>query len=639
MKIKGLLSAALALGIAISACGCTSGTKKPKSVTEEGSHIEVEDGIHRFSVSDTNKKIVENGTTDYKIVKPVGATSFVERAVTEFMTVFKDATGISLTVITDAGLTFSENDKYFVFGDVSFADKAEHGFDMSEVNSSGFVIKTKGNSIFVLGASSAGVLNGSLELLTQLFDYGFYAEDCIVYQKGVKELNLKDFAICDASDIEYSMASWQGAGYANPTLSHKYRQYTDSEMINPIAGCHDVFRLLDPVVYAGEHPTWYMGGLTPSNGQLCYTAHGDPEEYKKMVSTMVENIKASLLEYPEQNIFSITQNDVAIWCSCESCQPIIEKYGGETATQILFVKEVTSILQKWLDEEQGGRRVTFPIFAYHKTESCPANANEDLKFNDNMAVWFAPVSCSYSVGITDPVNISVYKNFEKWTKIADKIYLWYYDLNAAHYLIPNNTFHSKPDWYRAAKKFNAQYVFNQGMYNAGNLTAFNKLKAWLNAKLSWDVNADYQALITEYFENYYGPASSAMYKLFAEVETICMANEQSMAGVYAALKEAKYWKRPALISWMNYIEEAYNALEPLKTVSPELYKVYEEHITLESVFVKYLLVELHSASFRENEINALKTELADNLERYGFARISEHDEGLSQYLADLRKNA
>ena len=146
-------------------------------------------------------------------------------------------------------------------------------------------------------------------------------------------------------------------------------------------------------------------------------------------------------------------------------------------------------------------------------------------------------------------------------------------------------------------------------------------------------------MVTEYFENYYGPASSAMYKLFSEVETICMANEQSMAGIYAALKEAKYWKRPTLISWMNYIEEAYNALEPLKTVSPELYKVYEEHITLESVFVKYLLVELHSASFRENEINALKTELADNLERYGFARTSEHDEGLSQYLADLRKNA
>ena len=43
-----------------------------------------------------------------------------------------------------------------------------------------------------------------------------------------------------------------------------------------------------------------------------------------------------------------------IWCSCESCQPIIEKYGGETATQILFVKEVTSILQKWLDEEKEG---------------------------------------------------------------------------------------------------------------------------------------------------------------------------------------------------------------------------------------------------------------------------------------------
>ena len=57
-------------------------------------------------INKTDIRIVDNGATDYKVVVPSGASSFVNTAASELVNFVKEATGATLPVTTD-GKEFS----------------------------------------------------------------------------------------------------------------------------------------------------------------------------------------------------------------------------------------------------------------------------------------------------------------------------------------------------------------------------------------------------------------------------------------------------------------------------------------------------------------------------------------------------
>ena len=98
----------LSLTMSLSAFACdNSGNEQERS-----SQIPKYNGTHVMTADKTDKYIVKDGASEYKVVVPLNQTGFEKTAVQEFSYLFKKATNISLPIIRDEGLIHDRNNKY-----------------------------------------------------------------------------------------------------------------------------------------------------------------------------------------------------------------------------------------------------------------------------------------------------------------------------------------------------------------------------------------------------------------------------------------------------------------------------------------------------------------------------------------------
>ena len=76
-----------------------------------------------------------------------------------------------------------------------------------------------------------------------------------------------------------------------------------------------------------------------------------------------------------------------------------------------------------------------------------------------------------------------------------------------------------------------KYIFDQAQYNASNVTAFNKLKAYLVGKVAWKTSYNVEDLTQKYFEN--------VFKVYQRVvaRSPCRRNEVSRLAVFYRFNE------------------------------------------------------------------------------------------------------
>ena len=183
-------------------------------------------------------------------------------------------------------------------------------------------------------------------MLKTLIDFETYSDKVTYMQKNVKDIPLPAFKVTEAPDIEYRIPV-MGSSLASRTTTNRMFMQSKDEIIVAEGNAHNVLKYVIPIEeHIDEHAGWFSGDRT----QLCYTAHGNEEEYGLMVDTAVENIKVLLDKSPNQSSFAITQMDVQTWCECDTCQGLEDYYGTNAASQIMFVNDVTSILETWLNE-------------------------------------------------------------------------------------------------------------------------------------------------------------------------------------------------------------------------------------------------------------------------------------------------
>ena len=71
---------------------------------------------HEVSVKKTDKYLVENGTSEYKIVYSASADADELLAYGELADLIEESTGVRLATVSDTGLTYSDGAKYIVLG-------------------------------------------------------------------------------------------------------------------------------------------------------------------------------------------------------------------------------------------------------------------------------------------------------------------------------------------------------------------------------------------------------------------------------------------------------------------------------------------------------------------------------------------
>ena len=608
-KIK-MIATTLATMIALSTCsffaiGCGDEDKT------EATKIR---GLHERTVTETDVDLVKDGESDYVIVTPANEKDdAVEFAVEELRQNFYEATGVDLDTQKDSEISYSDTAKILSIGETSFMQQAGVTLDKKEVGHDGYVVQTKGNSVFMVGGSGDGTLFAVYGWLKEQFGYEYYAIGEIAIEKNATNEKLLNVTLKEKPDFDYRVTSY-GEAWFDTTVARRSRFNQSGDLWIDFEGVvdgvksnvayHTSFNIVSPDLYMAEHPEWYA----PDGKQLCLSR--DPENLAKVV---VARITEALDKYPDKNILTFTQQDHNTWCDCDKCLESLNKYGTNSAVYILFMNRIAEEVTKWVEEHYPGREVLLAMFAYQQTEEAPVvrkngkyvPVDEKLRLHENVALFYCPIFAEYYYDFNAEQNVNVADTLDKWCVLANTIFTWTYGTNFQIYLAPHNTFSSMQNNYRFLYDRGNKYLFDQHQYNQISGTDWYKLKGYLTSNLQWKIDSNQDELINNFFTNYYKDASSVMKQLFDEENTwfAYLAEKYGYNGKVSYTESnfvvEEYWPKGLLEGWLALIDEAYKKIEHYQKTDPILYEKLRDRITLESITFRYMQIKLYKLLYSD----------------------------------------
>lgn len=574
-------------------------------------------GQQEFSVV-SDKYIVKDGESEYKLLIPTDAGELIQTAATEFNTFFKEATGLSLTVVTNV----SSSDKFISIGQTDALGNTDITYEYSDLGRDGYKIVTKGDDVYLIGGSDRGSLYAVYELLEFLIDYDFFAEDCYTVTRNVTELPLYDFQLMDVPDIAIRTAS-DGVVIYNKDTINRMRQEKHS----------DDFVLIDNLFV--HNSLAYVQGSTNSNWrwydrtnatQLCYTAKGDQEQYQKMLEASLATMKDALMKNTKSTTIAFSGQDNSYYCSCAKCLEVKSQYGAISATVILYLNDLYDMVSDWFETEEGkpyARDLKLLFTAYNAYEAAPSG----ITMNKGVGCLYAPIAVDYYAVMNDNnINQTYYNTLQNWANLTDNLYLWFYGTNFWNYLAPYDNFASMESYYELAAQHDAVYLFDQRQHDEGGfVTGWSNLKSYLSSKLSWNASEDSAVLTDKFFDGYFGPAATDMRKVFDGLNALTATNRASnglggRSSVYQTVAIAKFWPQDTLDDWLGWFDDAEAKIADLKTTNPTQYELYKKHIDGEKLSVLYLYVECYGSSV---DVSAYKAEFKEIADSLGLTRYRE----------------
>lgn len=627
--------------VALTGCNQQGETDNPNvSVDDYAPTEQYTGGTHQKSVKQSSDDFIKDGACEWTILLGKDAGNTVEKAAYEFTTLFQEATGIELATVKSDEIAYSETTKYLSFGNNAYAKAA--GITLpSNLKSNGYIIKTVGKSVFVIGGKDLGTLFGAYGLLNELFGYEYYfgdtfGNDCYALDRNVTEKKLPIIDIFDNPDFDHAIAGYMPM-HTDSNSAHKMRMETIWEVYitgTGISYVHNTLQYMPTSRYQSEHPKWYS-----LNGQqLCYTARGDDAERTALIEELSRVMIQTIKDQPDSEIITLTQMDSSFWCECDACRDLKTKYGTDAASCIMFTNEIADKIEAWRAAEAPERKITVVMFAYTSTENPPAVKGADgnwtavdnsVKLHDNVCVLFAPIySMSFNHQIQDEVNVKTEEQIKGWEACADHISVWSYSAMFYNYFMPYDTYATCQNQYKRWLDAGALWIFDNAQYDTNAPLGFSSLKAYLNSAWSWDVNRSYNELVDGFFEHYFGSKDGSMRKFYNELRIWLKGlDDDGVSGLtgtsHPNLDDEKYWSRPVLEKWLDYCDAAKEEIAGLKTSDPSLYQVICDRIDIESLMPRYMLLEFYSSYFSAENLVAERKLFAADCERLGVTKFAE----------------
>lgn len=304
---------------------------------------------------------------------------------------------------------------------------------------------------------------------------------------------------------------------------------------------HTFFPLVPPETYFAQHPEWYslINGVRRHEGaQLCTT---NPE----LRRFLVQRVRQWLQETPEARIVSVSQNDWAGPCQCPDCKAIDDREGSHSGTMV----ELLNYIARELGTEFPN--VAFDTLAYQYTRKAPRT----VKPLPNVIIRLCSIECNFAAPLTDPSNAAFVRDIQDWSKICQRLYVWDYTTNFAHYVMPHPNYFVLGPNVRFFHEHGVRGLFEQGAYQSFG-SEMSELRAWVLAQLLWNPYQDDKRLIREFLEGYYGPKPARYIWQYLQL----MSN--AAQGFYMTCftsPNAPYLRYPVLVRAEQLMEQAEQA--------------------------------------------------------------------------------
>ena len=513
---------------------CTN--KKPTNNTGNSSENEMYDPNAGIDHQNIVSSLIANGTTEYKIVHSANVTATEEYACEEFQSLLYQSTGVALPIVSESLIAYSDQSKIVSIGDTEVLARSGLQIDREALSKDGFVLKTKGNGLYIYGNNQRGTLYGVYDFLEKIVGVKFIASDCTYVPEKVKV----DLPKMDVTEVPYFPYRGMWTYQANQTTEISQTWYARSRNNNEFAVREEKYgggiewsKKMDPVhstlsyVPLAEYyntdeqkeENAHMYCVKGGNAlDICYT-DGMTEDGKidetmevSAIKVALKNFKKFALEEPDAKYFMFGFMDTTESCTCVDCTKSNTKY-TITGTYIRFANLLMEEFNKWKAEFMPDREIHLVIFAYMNRMKAPVKYNNETEkfdvidgaaLHEDIYVRITPWWANHYYALTDPNQTQTWAHtvLSEWNYVTDNFLAWTYAslFGNNHWYYPQRQ--KYVDMIKEFGAVNTEYMFVQLV---GWEPAWQTyMDEYILSKLLWNPNRDVIQLTAEFCYYYFG---------------------------------------------------------------------------------------------------------------------------------------
>jgi hypothetical protein len=205
---------------------------------------------------------------------------------------------------------------------------------------------------------------------------------------------------------------------------------------------------------------------------------------------------------PEAFVFSVSQNDTDKHCECPACQALAEQEDSQIAPVLQLVNRVAETVEKEFPDK------AVETLAYQWTRRPPKH----MRPRPNVIIRLCSIECCFAhpLGECDcAANQSFRRDLEGWAHVSQRLWVWDYVTDFAHYLLPFPNQRVRDDNIRLFVKNHVTGIFEQDTYETPH-SELAALGGYLTAKFLWNPEYDEETAMSEFLTAYYGPAAATV---------------------------------------------------------------------------------------------------------------------------------
>ncbi|NLF72686.1 MAG: DUF4838 domain-containing protein [Candidatus Anammoximicrobium sp.] len=444
-------------------------------------------------------RLAGGGKTTYSIVVDPDAIAAEQHAAAELAALLKQVTGADFPVQTTVQMPAGP---LLVVGPGRVARQAAPSVSLDGLQPDGIVIETVGENVLLAGDRPRGTLYAVYSFLEDAVGCRWWSSKVSSIPR-LPDLTVPEQHVRYVPPLEYRETFWADAFDGDWAARNKSNG--DSERLADKHGgriryggpsfVHTFAHLVPPATYFQEHPEYFSevnGQRLDGYAQVCVTN----EAVKKLIT---DKVLAYLRDDPTAQIISVSQNDCDKHCLCANCKRLEEEEGSPAGPLLHLVNHVAAEVGKQYPE------VAIDTLAYQYTRQPPRH----VKPLPNVIVRLCSIECDFARPLTAESNRKFADDIRGWSKICQRVYIWDYTTNFAHYIQPHPNLRVLGSNIRFFVDHGVRGIFEQGAYTSQG-AEFAELKAWVLAKLLWNPRLDDQALVREFVHGYYGAAAAPM---------------------------------------------------------------------------------------------------------------------------------
>ncbi len=455
----------------------------------------------------------------------------VRYAAEELRRFVRETTGVELPIFEDT--TYPAATRAVMLEVETTPSSLRDGETPSPQSADSFQLHLDDQRLIITGGGERGVLYGVYEVLERFAGCRWYSSrysvipnlDRIALPDGLDETQFPAFDMREPFWHEVRKSREFAARLRSNSrkwgdIDAKYGG-DDWRFGQGLAIAHTFGELLPPRDYFAEHPEYYcmLDGKRSTNGpprgtswQPCLT---NPDVLRIVTSNVLERIRHD----PTARFYGVSQQDHGNVCQCPDCKAVNDEEKSQAGTLFRFVNAVAEEVEKEFPD------AVIETLAYMWSRKPPAKT----RLRRNVIVCICTLGCDFALPISESKwkgCVDFRRDLAGWSRQNDRIFVWDYAVNYAHYTIPYPNVYALAENIGFFRDNNVRFLFSQGD-NKGSHADFAELKTWLTAKLMWNPDQPLKPLLDDFFTGYYGPAAPFVREWFEETHRLQRAHSAS----------------------------------------------------------------------------------------------------------------